>query len=108
MERDYIAHGAAKIKLKLRLDRRGHKYEGIKKNNNFNSILLNKIEKTNLSLGGKFLTDGIETIMSQQISDEEKLQNIPRFRRDRFRWIRLYSWSYQNKKENKEKLCVKT
>ena len=31
MERDYIAHGAAKIKLKLRLDRRGHKYEGIKK-----------------------------------------------------------------------------
>ena len=40
MERDYIALGAAKIKLKLRLDRRGHKYEGIKKNNNFNSILL--------------------------------------------------------------------
>ena len=35
MERDYIALGAAKIKLKLRLDRRGHKYEGIKKNNNF-------------------------------------------------------------------------
>ena len=47
-----------------------------KSRENFNSILLNKIEKTNLSLGGKFLTDGIETIMSQQISDEEKLQKI--------------------------------
>ena len=35
MERDYIALGAVKIKLKLRLDRRGHKYEGIKKNNKF-------------------------------------------------------------------------
>ena len=35
MERDYIALGAAKIKLKLRLDRRGNKYEGIKKNKTF-------------------------------------------------------------------------
>ena len=51
----------------------------------FNTLILDKLQNSNLSLGSKSLVSGIENIISQKISDEEKLQKIEVIMFDNFK-----------------------